>query len=79
MEISERLSKHYFIVLSHLTHNGTLISVSIDPIGNLRSEDGDGSENIGLKCEFAFIQSSWQQFQLNYFVRCRRTLLELNS
>ena len=32
-----------------------------------------------LKSEFAFIQSSSQQFQLTYFVKFRRTLLELNS
>ena len=32
-----------------------------------------------LKSEFAFIQSSSRQFQLTYFVKCRRTLLELNS
>ena len=31
----------------------------------------------GLKSEFAFIQSSSQQFQLTYFVECRRTLLKL--
>ena len=31
-----------------------------------------------LKSEFAFFQC-WSRFQLTYFVKCRRTLLKLNS
>ena len=49
-------------------------------LGTLRSDDGEG--RLGKrrwKSEFAFFQSSSRLLQVTYFLKCRRTLLKLNS
>ena len=38
----------------------------------------DSHENVAWKSEFTFFQSLSWLFQLAYFVKCKRTLLELN-
>ena len=43
----------------------------------IQRRDGKGERR--LKSEFAFFQSSARLFLLTYFVKCRRTLLKLNS
>ena len=48
-------------------------------LGTLRSEDGDGRQNAAEKENFAFFQSSSQLLQVTNFVKCRRTLQNLNS
>ena len=45
-------------------------------IRTLRSEDGDGRENV---VEKVFFQSSSRLLQVTNFVKCRQTLLKLNS
>ena len=47
-------------------------------VGTFRSEDGDGRKRR-WKSEFAFFQSSSRLLQVENFVKCRRTLLKLNS
>ena len=47
-------------------------------IGTLRSNDVMATR-ILLKSQFAFFQSLSQLFLPTYFVKCRRTLLKLNS
>ena len=48
-------------------------------VGTLRSNDATAMPERRLKSEFAFFQSISQLFPPTYFVKCRRTLLELNS
>ena len=42
------------------------------------STAADSHENVAWKSEFTFFQSLSWLFQLAYFVKCKRTLLELN-
>ena len=51
-------------------------------LGTLRSEDGDGKENVAEKvnsCCFNLSKSSSRLLQVTNFVKWRRTLLKLNS
>ena len=45
----------------------------------LRNDDGDGSENITLKNEFASFHTFSRLFGTAQFVKCRRLFLELSS
>ena len=38
----------------------------------------DNHDNVAWKKEFTFFQFLWCSFKLTYFVKCKRTLLELN-
>ena len=46
---------------------------------DVKIQQHDSNENVALKSEFVFFQSLSRWFLLTYFVKCTRTLLNLNS